>query len=128
MRNAKAALFVVLGPMTARVSVMVDQVDNALAVPVHAVFEKHGAQYCYRYGRRGFEKVAVDPGRQNRSLGTRLLREIEAAFPQAERFDLFTGHKSARNLYLYGKLGYRRCREEPVDAKLTIVFLEKRVE
>ena len=54
--------------MTARVSIMVDQVDNALTVPVHAVFEKHGVQYCYRHGKKGFEKVPIAMGRQNEDV------------------------------------------------------------
>jgi ribosomal protein S18 acetylase RimI-like enzyme len=71
-------------------------------------------------------RLIVHPEHQNRGLGTRLMREIEAAFPQVERFELFTGHKSERNLYLYSKLGYTEFRREPVDDKLVIVFLEKR--
>jgi hypothetical protein len=54
------------------------------------------------------------------------MREIEARFPGARRFELFTGHLSKRNLYLYRKLGYRPVRREPVSEKLTMVFLEKR--
>jgi ribosomal protein S18 acetylase RimI-like enzyme len=70
-------------------------------------------------------RLIVHPDRQNRGLGTRLMREIEAAYPQVERYELFTGHKSERNLYLYGKLGYTEFRREPVNDKLVIVFLEK---
>jgi hypothetical protein len=57
---------------------------------------------------------------------TRLLHTVEAAFPEAGRYELFTGHKSARNLYLYRKLGYVEFKREPVSDALTIVFLEKR--
>jgi ribosomal protein S18 acetylase RimI-like enzyme len=70
-------------------------------------------------------RLIVHPAHQNRGLGTRLLREVEAAFPDAERYALFTGHKSERNLYLYGKLGYREVRREPVREVLTLVHLEK---
>ena len=71
------------------------------------------------------ERLIVRPERQGRGLGARLLREIEARFPQARRFELFTGHKSVRNLRLYEKLGYRVFREQPVHDRLVLVFLEK---
>jgi ribosomal protein S18 acetylase RimI-like enzyme len=70
-------------------------------------------------------RLIVHPDHQNRGLGTRLLHEIEAAFPQAERYELFTGHKSARNLHLYDKLGYKAFSRQRVSDELTIVFLEK---
>ena len=52
-------------------------------------------------------RLIVDPGVQNQGIGTRLMSEIEQAFSHAARFELFTGHLSERNLYLYHKLGYR---------------------
>ena len=75
-------------------------------------------------------RLIVHPAHQNRGLGTRLLKEIEAAFAGAfahgcARYALFTGHKSARNLYLYDKLGYKELKREPVSEALTIVHLEK---
>ena len=73
-------------------------------------------------------RLIVHPAYQNRGLGTKLMQEIEARFPDAQRFELFTGHLSERNLYLYQKLGYRPVRREPVSAKLTMIFLEKKVE
>jgi ribosomal protein S18 acetylase RimI-like enzyme len=72
-------------------------------------------------------RLIVHPAYQNRGLGIALMREIEGCFPQAERYELFTGHRSKRNQYLYQKLGYRRLRSEEVSEKLTMVFLEKRV-
>ncbi len=72
-------------------------------------------------------RLIVDPSYQNRGIGTRLMDEIEAHFAGVERFELFTGHKSARNLYLYGKLGYAPYKRERVSDALTIVYLEKQV-
>jgi len=71
-------------------------------------------------------RLIVHPDIQGRGLGTRLMREIERLFPEAERYELFTGHKSARNLALYQRLGYRPCREQVVSPKLRLIFLEKR--
>ncbi len=52
-------------------------------------------------------RLIVHPDHQNRGIGTRLMSEIEHLFSHAARFELFTGHLSERNLYLYHKLGYR---------------------
>jgi hypothetical protein len=54
------------------------------------------------------------------------MHEIETCFSKAERYELFTDHKSARNLYLYHKLGYRPFKRQEINEKLTLVFLEKR--
>jgi GNAT superfamily N-acetyltransferase len=72
-------------------------------------------------------RLIVHPAYQNQGLGRKLMGEIEGCFPQAQRYELFTGHRSERNLYLYKKLGYRRVRMEQVSEKLTMVFLEKNV-
>jgi hypothetical protein len=53
------------------------------------------------------------------------MREIENAFAAVERYELFTGHKSERNLYLYHKLGYRAFREQQITDAVSLVFLEK---
>lgn len=70
-------------------------------------------------------RVIVHPDVQNQGLGTRLMGAIEAAFPEVRRFELFTGQKSARNLYLYQKLGYRMFKEAPLNANIGLVYLEK---
>lgn len=70
-------------------------------------------------------RLIVAPEYQNRGIGTRLMNEIEGLFGQAQRFELFTGHRSERNLYLYQKLGYRICRQQELSGALTLVFLEK---
>lgn len=71
-------------------------------------------------------RLIAHPDYQNRGLGTALMKEIERCFPQARRYELFTGHRSERNLYLYEKLGYLRARSEKASEKLTMVFLEKK--
>lgn len=71
-------------------------------------------------------RLIVHPGFQNQGVGTRLLNEIERAFVQARRYELFTGDKSERNLYLYQKLGYQPFRTAMVTEELGLVFLEKR--
>ena len=70
-------------------------------------------------------RLVVHPRLQGRGLGTRLMREIEASFPGAERYELFTGHLSERNLRLYRGLGYTEFREQVVSPGLRLVYLEK---
>lgn len=50
---------------------------------------------------------------------------IEAAFPEVHRFELFTGQKSARNIYLYQKLNDHMFKEETLNAGVMLVYLEK---
>jgi ribosomal protein S18 acetylase RimI-like enzyme len=70
-------------------------------------------------------RLTVHPDRQNQGLGTALMQAIESRFPLAERFELFTGHRSEKNLHLYTKLGYRAFRAMPVSDRMSLVFLEK---
>jgi GNAT superfamily N-acetyltransferase len=71
-------------------------------------------------------RLIVHPAYQNLGLGTQLLSKIAGCFPDAQGYELFTGHLSERNLYLYRKLGYLPIRRDPVSEKLTLVFLEKK--
>ena len=68
------------------------------------------------------------PDFQNRGVGTKLMNEIEGIFKTCQRFELFTGDKSERNLYLYQKLGYRIFKKAKITEQTTIVFLEKKAE
>jgi ribosomal protein S18 acetylase RimI-like enzyme len=70
-------------------------------------------------------RLIVHPCFQNQGLGTQLLEEAERRFPDARRYELFTGHRSADNIRLYQRLGYRECRREEITAWLTLVYLEK---
>lgn len=44
---------------------------------------------------------------------------------KAIQYELFTGHKSEKNLYLYKKLGYTEFKREKVNDNLTLVYLKK---
>ncbi len=70
-------------------------------------------------------RLIVHPRFQRRGLGTRLMQALEASFAAAERYELFTGHRSADNLRLYRQLGYTPVREEAVSPQLRLVYLEK---
>lgn len=70
-------------------------------------------------------KLIVHPNSQNRGIGKELLYAAEKQFPDAERYELFTGQKSKRNLHIYEKKGYRIFKKKRISEKLSLVFLEK---
>ena len=70
-------------------------------------------------------KLIVDPSRQNQGIGTALLLAAEELYPGA-RCELFTSDRSAKNLSLYIKNGYKEFKREPLNENVNLVFLEKR--
>ena len=71
-------------------------------------------------------RLIVHPEMQRQGIGSQLLRSIEERFPAVLKYELFTGDRSAANLRLYQRHGYRTARTERVSAGLTLVFLERR--
>jgi ribosomal protein S18 acetylase RimI-like enzyme len=70
-------------------------------------------------------RLIVHPSFQGQGIGTKLMNEIEGHFNTAKRFELFTGHRSERNIYLYQKLGYQVFRRVIVNKNLNLVYMEK---
>jgi ribosomal protein S18 acetylase RimI-like enzyme len=71
-------------------------------------------------------RLIVHPDHQNRGIGKKLMLAIENKFSSARRYELFTGHKSEKNLALYTRLGYREFARKPQSANVTLICLEKR--
>jgi len=71
-------------------------------------------------------RLIVSPELQNRGIGMKLMDEVERYFMQAKRFELFTGHRSERNIRLYHKLGYQPFKTEPLDDNITLLYMEKK--
>ena len=72
-------------------------------------------------------RLIVHPDYRRQGIGTQLMSQIETSFRTAQRFELFTGHRSATAIRLYQRLGYRIFKQEPVHKGLTLVFFEKKV-
>ena len=70
-------------------------------------------------------RLAVLPGARRKGVGRELMGVLEAAYPQAPRFELFTGSETLPALELYESLGYVRTREEEQIPGVSIVYLEK---
>jgi ribosomal protein S18 acetylase RimI-like enzyme len=71
-------------------------------------------------------RLMVHPKHQRQGIGGRLMQTIESMFPEAAKFELFTGSKSEGNIRLYERLGYCSSRSERLSANLSLVFFEKR--
>ena len=70
-------------------------------------------------------RLVVLPEARRAGIARALAVEIERQFPDATRFELFTGHLSTAALALYESLGYQRFREERVSPTTVLVYLEK---
>jgi ribosomal protein S18 acetylase RimI-like enzyme len=70
-------------------------------------------------------RLVVLPEHRGKGYGSALLCAIEKAFPTAERYELFTGSVSPDNIRLYEKSGYRQFSAKSVNAKYSLVYLEK---
>lgn len=73
------------------------------------------------------KRLVVNPTYQNQGIGTKLMHSIEGFFKNARRYELFTGHKSIRNLHLYRKLGYNEFKQLTIHSNLSMIYLEKYV-
>ncbi|KAF0820667.1 Acetyltransferase, GNAT family [Bacillus sp. ZZV12-4809] len=90
--------------------------DGELAGSVRA-FQKDGT--CH------IGKLMVHPDFQNKGIAKALMKEIERRF-NAERFELFTGSKSEKNIRFYEKLGYAGFKTAKLEREETLfIFMEK---
>ena len=70
-------------------------------------------------------KLIVKENQQNKGIGKSLMQAIESLYVDCNRFELFTGMKSEKNLHLYKKSAYTPFKEVKINDQLTMVFLEK---
>ncbi|MER8067828.1 GNAT family N-acetyltransferase [Streptomyces sp. NPDC094034] len=79
-------------------------------------------------GTARIAKLIVHPRMRRHGLGGRLLDAIETHFagqPAAQRFQLFTGHRSEGDLRLYRSRGYAPVATEQAGPRLRLITLEK---
>ena len=104
-----------------------DEFNKCLFIKLEGEGEIIGSVRGYETGGVCFiGKLIVEPNFQNQGIGTRLLVDIESRFPNAQFFELFTGHKSQKNLHIYQKQGYVISRSEQVSPSLTLTYLRKK--
>lgn len=71
------------------------------------------------------EGLVVEPGHQDYGIGKRLMQAMEARFPDATCFELFTDNKGEKSLGLYQRLGYTEIRRKKISTTFDFVFLSK---
>jgi ribosomal protein S18 acetylase RimI-like enzyme len=75
----------------------------------------HAGDGAWHIGR-----LVVAPDLQGRGIGTALIREIEQHAPaEVDRFTVTTGPKSAPNIRLYERHGYRQVPNDNILIRLT---------
>jgi len=70
-------------------------------------------------------RLAVAESQLRRGVATALMLGLEAAFPKAERFDLFTGAEASGPIRLYERLGYHTYATERMGS-WTMVRMAKK--
>jgi ech hydrogenase subunit C len=71
-------------------------------------------------------RLLVHPRYQNLGIGTKLMSAMENKFKTSvNRFEVFTGDKSRRNIYFYNKLGYEVFKSEKISEKRNRVYMHK---
>lgn len=71
-------------------------------------------------------RIFVHPEFQNRGIGTDLMNTIEKRFSHMPRYELFTGYKDKKNIYLYKKLGYTIYKKTRRHDGIIFYFMEKK--
>ena len=70
-------------------------------------------------------RLVIHPGIQGQGWGQKLLQAMEEELARAQRLVLYTGHKDCKNLHIYEKSGYQAFKEERVNQKLILIYMEK---
>lgn len=69
-------------------------------------------------------RLVVDDGWERRGVATALMDLLEASYPAARCFELFTGEDAVAALTLYGARGYVVSRRQAMDG-VQLVWLQK---
>lgn len=97
-------------------SIILKVVEDRQIVGSVRAYEKDGPCHIGR--------LVVHPDYRERGIGKKLMIAVEKCF-NGVRYELFTGHLSAKNLALYEKLGYKSFKAEKINDDLQFVYLEK---
>ncbi|SNR61633.1 Acetyltransferase (GNAT) family protein [Methylobacillus rhizosphaerae] len=79
----------------------------------------------FQDGKCEIGRLIVAPEFQGRGIGSALLQAIEARFPQAHSFELFTGASSEGNIRLYRRHGYEIFATKVLSPTITLVLMSK---
>lgn len=91
---------------------------NAIIASVRA-YQDNGTCYIGR--------LIVHPDYQNMGIGKLIMKDMEALFKDCQRYELFTGSKSNKNIQFYEKLGYSIFKSDPIAEGIEFVYFEKKI-
>jgi ribosomal protein S18 acetylase RimI-like enzyme len=129
-------------PLTQTLDELISDFATKICLKAQAEGKIVGSVKGFQAGETCYiERLIVHPNFQGQGIGTALMAQIESCFDslserlllrqrlrqrqRARRFELFTGHKSNRNIRLYERLGYQLFKSEKIDENLSLVFMEK---
>ncbi|HTF96336.1 MAG TPA: GNAT family N-acetyltransferase [Cellvibrio sp.] len=69
-------------------------------------------------------RIIVQPELWGQGIGSGILKALEAVFPDAQRFELFTGARSTKNIALYKNRGYSEFKDALLG-NTRVIFLQK---
>ena len=72
-------------------------------------------------------KLVVNTAFQGKGIGQKMMNAIEKEFDNCKQYELFTGHKSEKNIYLYKKLGYTEYKRQAINDHLTLIYMNKKI-
>jgi len=116
-----------ISPITQTIGEIKDQFKNHIFLKALSEVEIVGTVRAYeKDGTCYIGRLAVSPKMQNQGIGRALLVEIESYF-KANRFELFTGTKSEKNINLYQRSGYSIFKKEKqgCGGAVEICYMEK---
>ncbi len=115
-----------LPPLTQTLAQLLAEFDTHIILRATIAGRLVGSVRAQRVAGMGhIGRLIVEPDHQGQGIGRQLMGAIEAALAPVERYELFTGDRSTRNLALYQRLGYRPVRSLSLSPRVTLVYLEK---
>ncbi len=113
-------------PLTQTLDELIDDFTTKTCLKAQAEGKIVGSVRGFQVGDTcSIERLIVHPNFQGQGIGTALIVQIESCFEQVQRFELFTGHKSDRNIRFYERLGYQIFKHEKITETLSFAFMEK---
>jgi ribosomal protein S18 acetylase RimI-like enzyme len=114
-------------PLTQTVGALIEEIEKTAVLKASEGQQIVGSvRATFKNGVCSIGRLVVEPEHQGQGLGTQLLQAIEAAYPEANRFELFTGSRSEGNIRLYKRHGYEITETKRLSEHVTLVFMVKR--
>lgn len=126
--QSEAALYndLALPPLTQTLPQLLAEFDSHIILKATRAGCLVGSVRAQRLAETGhIGRLMVDPAHQGQGIGRSLMHAIEVALAPVERYELFTGDRSIRNLELYQRLGYQPIRSVNLNDHVTLIYLEK---